>query len=52
MQRVLIIRGCDSGTIKEVCKHSNVKEIYLIEIDEEVINASKKYFEIVNIKYR
>ena len=43
-KRVLIIGGGDGGTLREVCKHSNVKEIYLIEIDEEVINVSKKYF--------
>jgi spermidine synthase len=43
-KRVLIIGGGDGGTLREVCKHNNVKEIYLIEIDEEVINVSKKYF--------
>jgi len=40
---VLIIGGGDGGTLREVLKHHNVKKVFMIEIDEEVINASKKY---------
>ncbi len=43
-QRVLIVGGGDGGTLTEILKHANVKEIVLCEIDEEVINISKKYF--------
>jgi len=40
---VLIIGGGDGGTLREVVKHNNVKKVIMIEIDEAVINASKKY---------
>ena len=41
---VLIIGGGDCGTLTEVCKHPNVEEIIMIEIDKEVIETAKKYF--------
>lgn len=40
---VLVIGGGDGGTIREVLKHP-IKEVHLVEIDEEVIETSKKYF--------
>jgi len=40
---VLIIGGGDGGTLREVLKHNNVQKIYMIEIDEQVINACKKF---------
>ena len=43
-QKVLIIGGGDGGTLREVCTHECVKKAVLCEIDEMVINASKKYF--------
>ena len=43
-ESVLIIGGGDGGTLREVLKHTSVKHVVLVEIDEEVINASKKYF--------
>lgn len=42
-QKVLIIGGGDGGVLKEVLKHNSVKEATLVEIDEYVIEASKKY---------
>ena len=42
--KLLVIGGGDGGTIREVLKYSSVSEIDLVEIDEEVINVSKKYF--------
>ena len=42
-ERVLIIGGGDGGTIREVLKHPSVKEIELCEIDEKVIDISRKY---------
>lgn len=41
-KRVLIIGGGDGGALREVTKHP-VKEIYLVDIDEKVIEVSKKY---------
>lgn len=42
-EHVLIIGGGDGGTLREVVKHSEVKEAWLCEIDEAVINMSKKH---------
>jgi spermidine synthase len=41
-RKVLVIGGGDGGTIREVLKY-NVDEAHLCEIDEEVVNVSKKY---------
>ena len=43
-ERVLIIGWWDGWILREVVKHDLVKEIVLCEIDEWVIDASKKYF--------
>lgn len=41
---ILVIGGGDGGTVREVLKHESVKKVELVEIDEEVVNASKIYF--------
>lgn len=43
-KKVMVIGGGDGGTVREVVKYKIIDEVELIEIDEEVINASKKYF--------
>ena len=43
-RHALIIGGGDGGTAREVKKHVNLKEITMVDIDEEVINVSRKYF--------
>ncbi|HBG61640.1 MAG: spermidine synthase [Omnitrophica WOR_2 bacterium GWF2_38_59] len=42
-KNILIIGGGDGGVLREVLKH-NIKKVTLVEIDEEVINLSKKFF--------
>ncbi len=42
-EKVLVIGGGDGGSIKEILKHPNVKKIVLVEIDERVVQVSKKY---------
>lgn len=42
-KKVLIIGGGDGGVIREVIKHPAVESIVLCEIDEKVIEVSKKY---------
>ena len=42
-EKVLVIGGGDGGVLRELARHDSVKEIDICEIDEEVINASKKY---------
>jgi spermidine synthase len=43
-QKVLIIGGGDGGTLKQVLRHPTVDKAVLVEIDEMVVNASKRYF--------
>lgn len=42
-RNILIIGGGDGGSVREALKHSTVEKIVLVEIDEEVINASKQH---------
>ncbi|MDG6228383.1 MAG: polyamine aminopropyltransferase [Candidatus Thermoplasmatota archaeon] len=42
-ERVLIIGGGDGGGAREVLKHETVKQVDLVEIDEMVIDACKRY---------
>jgi len=42
-QKVLVVGGGDGGTVREVLKHTSVEEVILCEIDEAVINVSKKF---------
>lgn len=42
-KKVAVIGGGDGGVIREILKHDEVEKAYLIEIDQEVIEASKKY---------
>ncbi len=41
---VLIIGGGDGGTLREVLKHKCVERVVLVDIDEEVIKVSKRFF--------
>lgn len=43
-ERVLVIGGGDGGVVREALKHPSVKEVHLCELDEDVVEASKKYF--------
>ncbi len=43
IERVLVMGGGDGGTVREVLRHPDVKECVMIEIDQMVVDASKKY---------
>ena len=43
-EKVLIIGGGDGGSIREALKHSCVKKVVLCEIDEAVIDISRRFF--------
>ena len=43
-ENVAIIGGGDCGTLKEVLKHTCVKQATQIEIDQRVVELSKQYF--------
>lgn len=49
-ERVLVIGGGDGGTVREVLKHSSVKEVDLCEIDRMVIEVSKEYLPSISSK--
>ena len=43
-KRVLIVGGGDGGSLREVLRHPEVEEAFLVDIDEEVIRASRDFF--------
>jgi spermidine synthase len=43
-KKVIVIGGGDGGVVREVLKHDSVEKVYFIEIDEEVINVSRRFF--------
>ncbi|MEW6418886.1 MAG: polyamine aminopropyltransferase [Nitrospirota bacterium] len=43
-KKIIVIGGGDGGVVREVLKHKTVKKVYFVEIDEEVINISKRFF--------
>jgi len=42
-KNVLVIGGGDGGTIREVCKYSELEKVTMVEIDEAVVRASKMH---------
>lgn len=42
-EKVLILGGGDGGALKEVLKQKNVKEVWMVDIDKQVVEISKKY---------
>lgn len=42
-KKVLVIGGGDGGVLREIAKHPGVEEIHICEIDQMVIDVSKKY---------
>ncbi len=43
-QKVLVIGGGDGGTVREILKHQKVKEVEVCELDEKVVEVSKRHF--------
>ena len=39
----MIVGGGDGGVLREVAKHSEVERIVMCEIDQQVVEVSKKY---------
>lgn len=42
-KRVAIIGGGEGATLREVLKHSTVKKVVMIEIDEEMVRLSREF---------
>lgn len=47
-ENVLVIGGGDGGTIREILKHSSVNKAVLVEIDERVVEISKKFLPTIS----
>ncbi len=43
-EKIVVIGGGDGGTVRELLKHPEVKEIVLCEIDGMVVESCEKYF--------
>jgi spermidine synthase len=43
-RKVIVIGGGDGGVVREVLKHKTVEKVYFVEIDEDVINVSRRFF--------
>src|SRR4030043_1085871 len=43
-RKVIVIGGGDGGVVREVLKHRTIEKVYFVEIDEDVINVSKRFF--------
>lgn len=43
-RRVLVIGGGDGGTVREILRHPGIEHVDLVEIDQMVIDVSRKYF--------
>jgi len=43
-ESVLIIGGGDGGIVREFCKHSSIKKIFLVEIDQLVVKVCQDFF--------
>lgn len=42
-EKVLVVGGGEGGTIREVLRHNTVKNVVMVDIDEEVIRVSKTF---------
>ncbi|CRH00161.1 spermidine synthase, putative [Plasmodium relictum] len=47
-KNILVVGGGDGGIIRELCKYECVENIDICEIDEKVIEVSKKYFKNIS----
>lgn len=48
LRRVLIIGGGDGGSAEELLKYASVEQIVLAELDEKVIDLSRRHFHAVH----
>ncbi|MDD5625579.1 MAG: polyamine aminopropyltransferase [Patescibacteria group bacterium] len=47
-KKVLIIGGGDCGILRQVLSHYSIKKVIMVEIDQEVIDFSKKYLKFIH----
>lgn len=51
IKKILLIGAGDGGVLRELCRYKTVEKIDMVEIDEEVITMSKKYFPKIAISF-
>jgi len=49
-QKILIVGGGDGGCLREVLKYKNLKEVFLVDFDKEVMEVSKKFLPFLKLK--
>ncbi|WP_440059378.1 spermidine synthase [Thermogladius sp. 4427co] len=47
-RKVLIIGGGEGATLREVLKHNTVEKAVMVDIDEKVVEFSKKYLDVMH----
>ena len=47
-KKVLIVGGGDGGCAREVCRHQEIEQITMVEIDQEVMEVCKEHFPYVS----
>ena len=50
VERVMIVGGGDLSIADEVLKHKKIREVVLVDIDEQVVALCRKYFGEINAK--
>jgi len=48
-KKVLVVGGGDGGAIREILKHDTVEQATLVEIDERVVEASRKWLPEISV---
>lgn len=51
VKKALVIGGGDGGTVREVLKHKNIESVIMVEIDETVVEASKRYLPTISCSF-
>lgn len=51
-KKALVIGGGDGGVLREILKHESIEEAWLCDIDETVIEVSKKYLPKMSESYK
>src|SRR6266581_215604 len=48
-RHVAVVGGGDVQLIAEVLKHPGIERVYLLELDEEIVNLSRKHYDVARI---
>ncbi len=48
-KKALVVGGGDGGSIREILKHPTIEKAVLVEIDQAVVEASKKYLPEISV---